>query len=54
LLEAVVHWLMLGRSPQQVARELREQFPSREEMWVSHETIIRVSTSSLEAYSAKS
>jgi transposase, IS30 family len=39
LLATVTAWLERLWSPQQIARRLREEFPDRPEMWVSHETI---------------
>ena len=39
LLAMVTAWLERLWSPQQIARRLREEFPDRPEMWVSHETI---------------
>jgi transposase, IS30 family len=39
LLGVVTAWLEQLWSPQQIARRLREEFPERPEMWVSHETI---------------
>lgn len=39
LRQAVIGYLRDWFSPQQVAAQLRKDFPDREEMWVSHETI---------------
>ena len=39
LLTIVTGWLQQLWSPQQIARRLRQEFPNRPEMWVSHETI---------------
>lgn len=39
LRHAVIGYLNEWFSPQQVAAQLRKDFPDREEMWVSHETI---------------
>ena len=41
LLALVTAWLQRWWSPQQIARRLREEFPDRPEMWVSHETIYK-------------
>jgi IS30 family transposase len=41
LLALVTAWLQRLWSPQQIARRLREEFPDRPEMWVSHETIYK-------------
>jgi IS30 family transposase len=41
LLALVTAWLERWWSPQQIARRLREEFPDRPEMWVSHETIYK-------------
>lgn len=41
LLGLVTAWLERWWSPQQIARRLREEFPDRPEMWVSHETIYK-------------
>lgn len=41
LLALVTAWLEQWWSPQQIARRLRQEFPDRPEMWVSHETIYK-------------
>lgn len=41
LLALVTAWLEQLWSPTQIARRLREEFPDRPEMWVSHETIYK-------------
>lgn len=41
LLALVTAWLQQWWSPQQIARRLRQEFPDRPEMWVSHETIYK-------------
>jgi IS30 family transposase len=41
LLALVTAWLEQWWSPQQIARRLRDEFPDRPEMWVSHETIYK-------------
>ena len=41
LLALVSAWLEQWWSPQQIARRLRDEFPDRPEMWVSHETIYK-------------
>ena len=41
LRDRVQAWLELRWSPEQIAQRLRELYPDRPEMWVSHETIYR-------------